>query len=135
MKTRSELRDIIIKSLYQVYIYTKEEIPFDINAIVKEEMETSDEFVLNSINGVLNNQEDISLKANKYLKNWNIERLSKVDKAIISLGIYELIYTDTPNIVCINEAVELAKSYSDENVIKMINACLDQVYHNEAKDE
>ena len=45
------------------------------------------------------------------------------------MGIYELVYTDTPDIVCINEAVELAKTYSDDDVRKMINAVLDKVYH------
>ena len=46
------------------------------------------------------------------------------------MGIYELLYTDTPEIVSINEAVELAKTYSDDDVRKMINGVLDKVYHN-----
>ena len=54
-------------------------------------------------------------------------RLSKIDQAIISLAIYELLYTDTPDIVCINEAIELAKKYSDDDVVKMINAILDKI--------
>jgi N utilization substance protein B len=50
------------------------------------------------------------------------------------MAIYEILYTNTPNRVCINEAIELAKKYSDESVAKMINGVLDKVYHNEAKD-
>lgn len=73
----------------------------------------------------------ISKLANLYLKDWTIDRLSKVDKAILSLGIYELMYTDTPAVVCINETIELAKKYSDLNVVKMINAAMDAIYHNE----
>ena len=46
------------------------------------------------------------------------------------IGIYEIIKTDTPDITCINEAVELAKKYSDDKVCKMINGVLDKVYHN-----
>ena len=69
------------------------------------------------------------------MKNWSIDRLSRVDKAILSLGIYELVYYSTPNIVAINEAVELAKKYSDDKVIKMINAVLDSIYKNEGLDE
>ena len=83
----------------------------------------------------IKNQDNITKIANKYLKDWTIDRLSKVDKAILSLGIYELLYTDTPSIVAINEAIILAKKYSDDKVVKMINAALDQVYHNEGKDE
>ena len=69
------------------------------------------------------------------MKNWSIDRLSRVDKAILSLGTYELVYYSTPNIVAINEAVELAKKYSDDKVIKMINAVLDSIYKNEGLDE
>ena len=73
--------------------------------------------------------------ANKYLENWDIDRLSKPDKAILCIGIYELLYTETPSIVAINEAVELSKKYSDEKVTKMINATLDKIYHEEEEDE
>ena len=51
------------------------------------------------------------------------------------MGIYELLYTKTPSIVSINEAVELAKTYSDESVVKMINAVLDKVYHEMVEHE
>ena len=62
-----------------------------------------------------------------------MDRLNKVDQAILLLAIYELIYTDTPSIVSINEAVELSKKYSDEAVTKMINGVLDKIYHDEEK--
>lgn len=134
MKNRSELRDIIIKVLYQVYILEKTSVKYDINTLIKEQMEIENEFVINSINGVINNQESITKLANKYLKDWTIDRLSKVDKAILSLGIYELIYTNTPGIICINETVELSKNYSDYEVVGMINATLDAIYHKEGID-
>ena len=62
-----------------------------------------------------------------------MNRLNKVDQAILELGIYELMYTDTPSVVSINEAIELSKKYSDEKVTKMINGVLDKVYHEEEK--
>jgi N utilization substance protein B len=62
-----------------------------------------------------------------------MDRLNKVDQAILSLGIYELLYTETPSVVAINEAIELSKKYSDESVTKMINGVLDKVYHEEEK--
>ena len=131
MKNRSELRDIIIKVLYQVYILENTNVKYDVNTLIKEQLEIENNFVKNSINGVLKSQEKISKLANLYLKDWTIDRLSKVDKAILSLGIYELMYTDTPAVVCINETIELAKKYSDLNVVKMINAAMDAIYHNE----
>lgn len=131
MKTRSELRDIIVKVLYQVYILNNTKVKYDVDTLIREQLEIENEFVSSSIHGVIKNQEKITKLANTYLKDWTIDRLSKVDKAILSLGIYELMYTSTPSIVCINETVELAKKYSDLEVVKMINATMDAIYHTE----
>ena len=120
-----------MKVLYQVYIMENTGTNYDINALIKEQLEVENDFVNDSVNGIINNQDEISNLANKYLVDWDIHRLSKVDKAILSLGIYELKYTDTPSVVSINEAVELSKKYSDEKVTKMINATLDKIYHEE----
>ena len=132
---RSKLREIIIKILYETYIYETKDLNYNLDDLIKEQLETQNEFVTKTIFDIKNQQEKLNNIANKYMKNWNIERLSKVDKAIISLGIYELLFTDTPNIVAINEAVELAKIYSDEKVVKMINGILDNVMHNEETND
>ena len=131
MKNRSELREISMKVLYQIYILENTNTSYDVKNLIKEQLEVKNEFVNELVNGVITNQEKISEIANKYLANWNIDRLSKVDKAIISIGIYELLYTETPSVVAINEAIELSKKYSDEKVTKMLNATLDKIYHNE----
>ena len=118
-----------MKVLYQVFILEESSIEFDIDSLIKEQLEVDNDFVTDSINGILDNRKDIFELANKYLKSWPMDRLNKVDQAIVCLGIYELKYTETPPIVAINEAVELSKKYSDEKVTKMINAVLDEIYH------
>ncbi len=133
MKTRSELRDIIIKVLYQVSIYEETDLNYDINSLIKEQLEIENNYVNDCIAGILKNKKKLDELANKYLKDWTINRLNKVDQAILRLGIYELMYTDTPSIVSINEAIELSKKYSDEAVTKMINGVLDKIYHEEVK--
>lgn len=135
MKNRSELREIIMKVLYQVSIYEETKIEYNVSDLVKELLEVKNEFVNDSIDGVLKNKKRIDDIANKYLKDWTMDRLNKVDQAIMELGIYELLYTDTPSIVSINEAVELSKKYSEDAVCKMINGVLDKVYHEEIKSE
>ena len=130
-KTRSELREIACNVLYQIYILESAKLEYNINDLIKEQMEIQNDFVYELVNGVVTNQKEISSLANKYLVDWEIDRLSKVDKAILSVGIYELKYTETPSIVAINEAIELANKYSDTKVSKMINACLDKIYHEE----
>ncbi len=128
---RSKLRDVVVKILYQIYIYDEKKISYEVNDVIKENIDYNDDFVVKCVAGVLDNQDDISKLANKYMKDWNIDRLSKVDKAILSLGVYELKYDDTPSIVAINEAVELSKKYSDLKVTKLINAVLDSIYKEE----
>ena len=132
--SRSELREIIIKTLYQIYIYQDKNLSFDLSAIIKEQLEKKNDFVFDTLENILKYQNDISDLANKYMKDWNIDRISKVDKAILSLAIYELLYTDTPDVVAINEAIELSKKYSDEKVVKLINGVLDSIMHKEVNN-
>jgi N utilization substance protein B len=84
-------------------------------------------YVNDVVNGVLENLEAIDKTISKYLGNWDLDRLGKTDKAILRLGTYEILYYDTPKIVAINEAVELSKKYSDDKIVKLINAVLDKI--------
>lgn len=132
---RTELRKIIMTILYQVIVYEKNKLVYDVSDVIKENLEIDNEYVKDMVYGVITYQNELDRIANKYLINWTIDRLGNTDIAILRMGIYELLYTNTPSIVCINEAIELAKDYSDDEVCKMINAVLDKVYHEEKKDE
>ncbi|MCI5790248.1 MAG: transcription antitermination factor NusB [Tenericutes bacterium] len=135
MKSRSELRDIIIKVLYQANLFDEAKINYDVDTLIKDQMEVQNDFVNDCVKGILDKKTEIYSIANSKLNNWTMDRLNKVDQAIVALGIYELKYTDVPSIVAINEAIELSKVYSDEAVTKMINGVLDKVYHDiENKD-
>ena len=105
--TRSELRENAVLIMYQIYILEQANIKYDIKDLVKEQSGFDNEFAKSLIEGVLENRDTITNLANKYLIDWEIDRLGKVDKAILSVGIYELMYTDVPSIVAINEAIEL----------------------------
>lgn len=133
-KKRSELRISVMTILYQINMYKKNKIDYNVDDVIKEVLEVDNEFVKEIVYGVITHEEELDKLANKYLDGWNINRLGNTDKAIIEIGLYELIYTDTPNIVCINEAVELAKAYSDDSVRKMINGVLDKVLHEELNE-
>ena len=133
MKNRSELREIIMKVIYQTYILDKTKNEYNIDDLIKEQLEIENDYVNTCVEGMIKNQKEINKLANKYMNNWTIDRLNKVDKAILSLAIYELMYTDTPSVVAINEAIELSKKYSEEAVTKMINGVLDKIYHEEEK--
>lgn len=133
--TRHELRYKTMTILYQAFLYENNNIDYDINNIIKEQLEENNKFVNDLVNGVISNREKIDELADKYLEDWNISRLGFTDQAILRMAIYEIIWTDTPDVTCIDEAVELAKEYSDEKVCKMINGVLDKVYHSKEQND
>lgn len=134
-KNRSELREIAMKSLYQVYILEELKLEYNIDDIIHDQLEIENDFVKELVYGVLEKKDDIIRLANKYLVDWKYNRLNKVDQAILSIGIYELLYTKAPSVVAINEAVVLSKKYSDDAVCRMINGVLDSIYHSEDYNE
>lgn len=133
--SRNEARIKTMTILYQIDLYTKNKINFKKDEIIKENLDEIDEFVLILTNGVLEKKEEIDNLANKYLGSWPIRRLGLTDQSILRIAIYELLYTDTPNKVIIDEAIEVSKKYSDDKVVKMINGVLDNIYHKEIEKE
>ena len=128
--SRHDLRYKAMTILYQANLYDNNNIEYDINDIINSQLEEKNKFVSSIVIGVLDNKESIDELANRYLENWNINRLGYTDQAILRIAIYEIMHTDTPDVTCIDEAVELAKEYSDEKIYRMINGVLDKIYHN-----
>lgn len=129
--TRSELREKIMTILYQIDLYKQNKIDYDIEEVIKENIEIENEFVKDMVYGVTTYRDSLDEIANANLNNWTIERLDSMGRQILRMGIYEIKYSDTPDLVVINEAIELAKKYSDDAVRKMINAVLDKLINEE----
>ena len=129
--TRSQLREKCMIILYQNDIINKNKNDQDIDLIIKENIEIENDFVKEIVYGVITYFNEIDSLCNKYMKEWTIDRIDKTGAAIMRIAIYELKYTETPSLVVINEAIELAKKYSDEKVRKMINAVLDKIVNEE----
>ena len=127
MATRSELREKVMTILYQIELYKKNKIDYNVDDVIRENVEIENEFVKDMVYGVITHIEEIDEIANTNLKDWRIDRIDSMGRAILRMGIYELKYMDTPDLVVINEAVELAKKYSIDDVRKMINAVLDKL--------
>lgn len=134
MTNRSELREKCMTILYQTVVYDKNKITYNLDDLIHEVMDVDNEFVKEIVYGVTTYKKELDEIANKYLDGWTIDRLGNTDIAILRIGIFELLYTKTPPIVAINEAVELSKKYSDDSVRKMINGVLDKVYHDKGEN-
>lgn len=127
MLSRSELREKAMTIIYQISLYKKNKMEFDVDSVIKENLEVDNEFVKDLVYGVITSYDELGELANKYLKNWTIDRLDMTGASILRIALYEIKYMNTPDVVVINEAVELAKKYSDDDVKNMINAVLDKV--------
>ena len=127
--SRSKLREKIMVILYQIFIHRDNNIDYNIEEIIKSIYDENNDFINEIVYGVIDKIKEIDKLANKYLIDWTIERLGKTDQVILRMAIYELLYTNTPKIVCIDEAIKLSKKYSDDSVRKMINGTLDKIYH------
>ena len=124
---RSELREKIMTILYQTEMYKKSNYDFDIDKVIKENIEINNDFVNDVVYGVSKHINEIDGLANKYLNNWTIDRIESIGACILRMSIYEIKYTNTPDIVAINEAIVLAKKYCDDKVKNIINAVLDKI--------
>ncbi len=124
---RSKLREETFKLLYSLE-FCKDETDDIINSYIEENaiVEIKDiDYMKNTINGILKERDNISkLISGNLAEKWTIERISKIDLVILKLAIYELKNTDIPFKVVINEAVELAKTYGDDNSKMFVNGVL-----------
>ncbi len=124
--SRSELREKVMVILYQIDIYNERKVPYEVDEVIKENIEIDNEFVKDIVYGVITYKSELDSIANSLMKDWTIDRLDKSGASIMRMALYELKYMDTPEVVVINEAVELAKKYCDDSVKNMINAVLDK---------
>ncbi|PIQ90841.1 MAG: transcription antitermination factor NusB [Candidatus Omnitrophica bacterium CG11_big_fil_rev_8_21_14_0_20_41_12] len=132
MRKRTKAREYVLQMLYQVDITRGDwkevfESFWQSNKLDDTAADSKD-FSTELLGGVVGHLEDIDKKISKYAANWQLERMAFVDRNIMRLGCFELLYRqDIPPKVAINEAVELAKKYSGIESGKFVNAILDQV--------
>lgn len=123
---RSIMREKCMIIIYQITLFENLKLSYEKNDVIKDQFSHTNDFIDGILNGVSENFLLIDETANKYMDNWTIDRIDKPGAAILRIAFYELMFSDTPKIVVINEAVLLSKKYSDESVKKIINAALDK---------
>ncbi len=99
-------------------------------AYAEEEFEYDKDFTLELVNGVISNQREIDFIISLHLKNYTLDRISYVDRSLLEIGVYELVFTNIPTNIIINEIVEISKNYSEiegYQSSKFNNAILDAV--------
>ena len=126
----SKMREYAFMLLYELEIQKKFdeenlEIFLENNNI---EDNNAKEYITKIVKGIKENEPKIEETISSKLKpEWKLDRISKINIALLKLSIYEIIYTDVPYKVAINEAIELAKTYGEENSANCINGVLANV--------
>ncbi len=127
--SRSKLREQIFKLLFRVEFNKKEEMSeqeilfFTAEENIADEVDT--QYILEKYNKIVQMMKEIDAKINEYAECWTTDRMGKVDLTILRLAVYEILMDeDIPASVAINEAVELAKKFGQEESPKFINGIL-----------
>ena len=132
MGSRHHARERALQILFQYDIHGKPGLWLD---MFWKENEVTDEvkaFAERLVAGVLEQKKELDALIGKYATNWKVSRMPIVDRNILRAGVYELLWMDdVPAKVTVNEAIELAKSFGDEDASKFVNGILDQVLGNE----
>lgn len=133
MGMRRESREFVLQFLYQTDIAgdkNAEPRPQALKSFwnVQEANPKSRAFAEKLINGVLDHLDAVDTKIKAYSKNWDFHRIAVVDRNILRLAVYELLFRDDiPPVVSINEAIELAKKFSTDDSGRFVNGILDRV--------
>ena len=131
---RTELRELAFKLIYSIEIQKtieKEQVELFVeeNELEKEEEKS---YIETTYQGIIQNKEEIENLIQDNLKEkWSIDRISKIDLAILKIAIYEMIYSKLPYKVVINEAVEIAKRYGDDSSKSFVNGILASIVKKE----
>ncbi|MFH1888624.1 MAG: transcription antitermination factor NusB [Candidatus Omnitrophota bacterium] len=132
MRKRTLAREFALQVLYQTDI-THDNYNESLNNFwqARREDDTSDEirdFTRELVKGVIENKDAIDENIARYATNWQLKRMAVVDRNILRMGCFELVFRDDiPFKVSINEAVELAKKYSSLEASKFVNGILDKI--------
>jgi N utilization substance protein B len=125
---RRKSREIAMKLLFEKTINKGEYEEVVKNFKENTEIDLNDvdfEYIETTIKGIENNIESVDKKIQDNLKKWKLNRLSKIDLSILRLSTYEILFIDEiPDKVAVNEGIELAKKYSDNNSPAFINGVL-----------
>jgi N utilization substance protein B len=128
MTRRSRAREIVLQVLYQDDLNPSTE-PMASDQFLRRRLNDDEalvDFARSLLSGVRRNREELDQMLGARADNWSLARMAVTDRNVLRLGAYEILYSDTPGRVAINEAVELAKRFGSKQSAQFVNGVLDR---------
>ena len=128
MSRRSRVREIVLQILYQDDVNPDAD-PVETDRFLRGRLKQDEEsidFANVLYSGVRRNVQELDSMLSSFADNWAMERMAVTDRNILRMGAFEILYTETPDRVAINEAVELAKRYGAKQSPQFVNGLLDR---------
>jgi transcription antitermination protein NusB len=136
MGSRHQSRERALQILFQYDIHGKPGLWLEEFWKPLKDSEESRAFAERLVAGVREHQKELDALIGRYATNWKVSRMQVVDRNILRIGAYELLWLDeVPAKVTMNEAIELAKDFGDDEAAKFVNGILDKMLATEAKLE
>jgi transcription antitermination protein NusB len=128
MSRRSRAREVAVQVLFQDDLNPGFS-PAEADAFLQRRLRGGElvEFARSLVSGVRRNRTELDELLGKTADNWGLDRMAATDRNILRIGAFELLYTETPGAVIINEAVELAKRFGTANSAQFVNGILDRL--------
>src|SRR5919108_5023653 len=136
MSRRSRAREVALQILFEDDVNPRASVE-DIKKFLSARLNAPEleEFCLSLIQGVRRNQTELDELLTKTADNWSLARMAATDRNVLRLGAFEILYSDTPDRVAINEAVELAKRFGTSQSAQFVNGILDRFLTGHGKQE
>ena len=134
MARRSRAREVAFQVLYQEDLNPPGD-PAEEETLLSSRLGCEDlvEFARGLVAGVRGHREQLDLLIQRTAANWSLERMAATERNILRLGAYEILHSDTPDRVAVNEALELAKRFGSAQSAQFVNGILDRVMHGQQK--
>ncbi len=136
MLRRSQAREVAFQVLYQDDLNPRNN-PAEGDRFIERRLRADDmiAFARELVAGVRKNRAEVDARLEEIAANWSLKRMAATDRNVLRLGAYELLHTDTPPRVAVDEAVELAKRFGSAQSSQFVNGILDKVMHEAEKKD
>jgi N utilization substance protein B len=129
MSRRSRAREVVLQVLYQHDLNPDQDVDIRrqfVNARLNQNQGLV-EFAKELLDGVVSHRDEIDERLKSIAANWQLSRMARIDRNILRRGAYEILFAETPDRVAINESIELAKRYGNEQSPQFVNGVLDRL--------